>query len=477
MVRGRLGPALDDRRTLWDAGSVSGLSDAQLLDQFTSHRDERAFDALVARHGPLVWSICRGVLSDPHDVEDAFQATFLILVRKAHSLWVGDSLCRWLYRVSYRVAQEARAQRDRRRIRERDAIDRVAITGEVGTSRDELLCVLRHEIDRLPTKYRLPIVLCELEGLTRKQAAGQLGWPPGTVATRLARGQDLLRLRMRRRLGDDVGGLGAWLCGRVSISVPAACREATVQAALTLGHRSSAAGWGSSAFTLAQAVHCAAAWTTCRSLLLLALSLAVVTGFTSRWLRSEGDPAPPPSGPGQSAVVLQDPADVPESPKPKPAESLKAGDQLIYAGRVLDADGEPLRGASVYLHLSDPRGPILRKLGVSGADGRFRAAVSRPELTKRGADDPLRFARVLATAPGRGPVWECATTPAQAGDQRADDLTLRLAMDDIPIEGRIVTAEGRPVIGASLIAFTVSYKQRADGEHIPWDSPERRHRA
>ena len=95
-----------------------------------SNRDELAFDALMVRHGPLVWSVCRSILSDPHDVEDAFQASFLILVRKAHSLWVGDSLCGWLYRVSYRVAQEARGQRDRRRVRERAVVDRVAIAGE-----------------------------------------------------------------------------------------------------------------------------------------------------------------------------------------------------------------------------------------------------------------------------------------------------------------------------------------------------------
>ena len=113
MVRGRLGPAVNDFRRLWDAGTVSGLSDARLLEQFTAHRDEAAFDCLMARHGPLVWSVCRSVLTDPHDVEDAFQASFLILVRKAHSLQVDESLCGWLYRVSYRVAQEARAQRDR----------------------------------------------------------------------------------------------------------------------------------------------------------------------------------------------------------------------------------------------------------------------------------------------------------------------------------------------------------------------------
>ena len=95
MVRGRLGPAVNDFRRLWHAGTVSGLSDAQLLAQFAANRDEAAFDALMARHGPLVWSVCRSILTDPHDVEDAFQASFLILVRKAQSLRV-ERFAVWL---------------------------------------------------------------------------------------------------------------------------------------------------------------------------------------------------------------------------------------------------------------------------------------------------------------------------------------------------------------------------------------------
>ena len=114
MMSERLGAVNDDYRRLWEVGTVSGLLDIQLLERFAAQRDELSFAALVARHGPLVWAVCRSILRDPNDVEDAFQATFLILARKAHSLWIGDSLCRWLYRVSYRVAQRARAQRDRR---------------------------------------------------------------------------------------------------------------------------------------------------------------------------------------------------------------------------------------------------------------------------------------------------------------------------------------------------------------------------
>jgi RNA polymerase sigma factor (sigma-70 family) len=319
MVRGRLGPAVNAFRRLWDAGTVSGLSDARLLEQFTANRDEAAFDCLMARHGPLVWSVCRSVLTDPHDVEDAFQASFLILVRKARSLRVDDSLCGWLYRVSYRVAQEARAQRDLRRVRERAAADRVAVADEPERTRDELLCIPNHEINRLPEKYRLPIVLCELEGLTRKQAAGQLAWPQGTVATRLARGQDLLRERMRRRLGEDAGGMSACLGGLASASVPAVCREATARTALTLLNT----GWTTSgqtvpALALAQSVYRVMFWTTFRYLVLLVLSLAAVTWVSLGWIRSENGPAPREANRGPSPVLPRVSVNNPRQEQPVP---------------------------------------------------------------------------------------------------------------------------------------------------------------
>jgi RNA polymerase sigma factor (sigma-70 family) len=150
MTSERLGAVKDDYRSLWEAGTVSGLSDAQLLERFAAQRDDQAFAALVARHGPLVWAVCRSILRDPHDVEDAFQATFLILARKAHTLWIGDSLCRWLYRVGYRVAQHARDELDRRRTREHAVVERVAPAEDGEGRRDEFLCVLNHELNRLP---------------------------------------------------------------------------------------------------------------------------------------------------------------------------------------------------------------------------------------------------------------------------------------------------------------------------------------
>ena len=192
-------------------GPCPAFRTARLLERITANHDEHAFDALIARHGPLVWSVCRSILSDRHDVEDAFQASFLILVRKAKSLRVGDSLCGWLYRVSYRVAQEARARRYSARSANAPGLMKRWSRPSWNIPTTNCLSILSREIDRLHEKYRLPIVLCRLEGMTHQQAADQLGWPPGTVGTRLARGLNLLRARMRRRLGSKAGDQFSWL--------------------------------------------------------------------------------------------------------------------------------------------------------------------------------------------------------------------------------------------------------------------------
>jgi len=186
MASGQFGTALSDLRRLFTGGTATGLSDAQLVQRFAQNRDEAAFAALVARHGPMVVAVCRGILREPQDVEDAFQATFLVLVRKARALWVGESLAAWLHRVSVRIAIKARSDTLRRREQAR-VLAAAAASPAPARSRslDEILPVLHEEIDRLPEKYRLPIVCCDLEGLSRDQAANRLSWPPGTVAGRL----------------------------------------------------------------------------------------------------------------------------------------------------------------------------------------------------------------------------------------------------------------------------------------------------
>ena len=156
-------------------------------------------EVLVHRHGAMVLGVCRRMLGNSSDADDAFQATFLLLVRKAGSLAHPEQVAGWLHAVALRVARKARAQRTRRHSREVAVVDLAApIPADDGR---ELRAVLDEELDRLPDKYRLPIVLCELEGRTLEEAAQLLGWPKGTVAGRLSRGRDLLRQRLSRRRG------------------------------------------------------------------------------------------------------------------------------------------------------------------------------------------------------------------------------------------------------------------------------------
>lgn len=220
-------------RTVFEAGPVAGLTDAQLLERFIARRDDgTGFEALLARHGPMVLGVCRAVLRDDHAAEDAFQATFLVLVRRARSVRVGDSLGRWLHGVAWKVAVRARSDAARRRRREasgKAVMPEPATTGPNPEAADEA-ALLHDELARLPGPFRAPIVLCHLEGLTHEEAARRLGWPVGTVRSRLARGRDKLRARLERR------GLVAAL-GAAGLAGAAASASATVPPALALATR------------------------------------------------------------------------------------------------------------------------------------------------------------------------------------------------------------------------------------------------
>jgi len=215
MAIGKDRAVLRQLRTLFNVGAIGDLTDGQLLERFAGSRGEAAelaFAVLVERHGPMVLRVCRGVLVDPHDREDAFQATFLVLVKKARALWVRDSLGPWLHQVAYRTASRARSAAARRRRHERRAaLARQESRDELG---DELGRVLHEELDRLPERYRAPVVLCDLEGCSHEQAARHLGWPVGTVKSRQARGRERLRDRLRRRgLAPNAGLLATALSG------------------------------------------------------------------------------------------------------------------------------------------------------------------------------------------------------------------------------------------------------------------------
>jgi RNA polymerase sigma factor (sigma-70 family) len=210
----------------------ASLTDAELLECYIARRDETAFAEMVRRHGPLVLGVCRRVLRDEHDAEDAFQATFLVLVRKAASIRPRAMLSNWLYGVAHNTALKANAMKRKRRAKEQEAgtLPRPEVSTQTW---QQLQNLLDEELSALPDRYRVPIVLCELEGKTLKEAAHQLGLPEATIGTRLYRGRNLLAGRLSKR-GLTLSGsvLGTVLAeSAASASVPASLLSATVRAA------------------------------------------------------------------------------------------------------------------------------------------------------------------------------------------------------------------------------------------------------
>jgi RNA polymerase sigma factor (sigma-70 family) len=215
-----------------DSAPAVEAADRQLLQRFVTAQDQAAFAALVRRHGPMVLGVCRRLLSDAHEAEDAFQATFLVLVHKARSVRRPERLGPWLHGVACRVAAQAR-DAARRRARQREAANMPDSDPTVETVWRELRGVLDEELGRLAEKYRAPLVLHYLEGKSTEEVARQLGCARGTVLSRLARGRDRLRDRLvRRGVTLTVWGLALALAEKAApAAVPAALAEGTVQEA------------------------------------------------------------------------------------------------------------------------------------------------------------------------------------------------------------------------------------------------------
>jgi RNA polymerase sigma factor (sigma-70 family) len=220
--------------TLFGVGAVGDMADGRLLRLFLSGRQgvaEAAFEALVVRHGPMVLNVCRNVSGDSHEAQDAFQATFLVFARKASSIRRRDSVGSWLYGVARRVAHRARLEAARRRASERQAMTRSS-TEHSRAGEEADYSALHEEIDRLPERYRAPVVLCYLEGMTHEQASGHLRCPVGTVGVRLMRARERLRPRLiRRGLAPGAGVLTLGTSARAA-AIPTGLGNATVRLAM-----------------------------------------------------------------------------------------------------------------------------------------------------------------------------------------------------------------------------------------------------
>ncbi len=209
----------------------SVITDAQLLQRFVTHGDEVAFELLLLRHGPMVRTVCRRLLRHNHDAEDAFQATFLTLVRKAGGIRGSENLSGWLYRVAYRTALRARRAAARLPLLGSAEPELLAPEAESDLIWRDLRPVLDEEVNRLPTRYSLPIILCYFQGFTHEQAAHAIGCPKATVGVRLMRARKLLHARLTQRgLALSATALATCLTEQaVQATLPAGTVQATVQ--------------------------------------------------------------------------------------------------------------------------------------------------------------------------------------------------------------------------------------------------------
>ncbi|HYH65179.1 MAG TPA: sigma-70 family RNA polymerase sigma factor [Urbifossiella sp.] len=276
-------------------------TDGQLLAAYAGRRDEAAFAELVRRHGPMVWGVCRRALGRREDAEDAFQATFLVLVRKPGSVRPADRVGNWLHGVAVRAARKAARTVARRREQQVLHLPEPETVAE-GVWHD-LIPVLDEEVGRLPEKYRLPVVLCDLEGNTRREAARRLGWPEGTVAGRLALARAMLARRLTLRgLPVSGGVLAAVLAGGdLSAAVPGALFDHTVRTAAGGASRPGAAA-------LAEGVIRAMSATR-GTVLAAVLAAAALSGGVALWAQPGGPPAGP-AGPADPAPAKEAAVDV-----------------------------------------------------------------------------------------------------------------------------------------------------------------------
>jgi RNA polymerase sigma factor (sigma-70 family) len=244
MASAQTSDVIRDLRRAALLGNAMSMTDGQLLECFITRRDEAAFEALLRRHGPMVLNVCQRTVGNLQDAEDAFQAVFLVLARKAAVVVPREGVGNWLYGVAYRTARRAKAASSRHYAREKQVKDMPHPVFEQAHGSGDMELVLDEELNKLPAKYRLPVVLCELEGRTRKEVARQLKLPEGTLSSRLATGRRMLARRLTRRgIALSAGAMAVELSqGASAACLPKTLIFSTMQAVSALTTASTLAG-------------------------------------------------------------------------------------------------------------------------------------------------------------------------------------------------------------------------------------------
>ncbi len=481
MAGARLGVALRHIQRLYSDGSAVGASDTQLLAQFAGLRDETAFAALMARHGPMVMTVCRGVLRDSLDAEDAFQATFIVLARKAGSTWAEGQLGGWLHRVAYRVAIRAKIGAARRRTHERQAAEVAAMEISLRDFDDEIQPALHEELARLPAKLRLPIVLCYLEGLTHAQAALQLRCGEATVRRRLVGARDRLRSRLLRRGFAPAASAAMLSTARDAAAVPPAVAEATLGAAVRVAAGeaiAAVAGTRLAVLSRAGRTMVTEGWKTKAYAALAVAALAGAGAGIGALGRKDA---------GGSTRVEIEPVARPQAENPRQAQSPPRESSLqkhAIHGMVFGPDGKPLAGATVFWVgrpamssslVAMPKGfqekpedrPKMLAVATTDSTGRF-------ELTAEFAGDRIPGRMVIVKAKGAGLSGRAFfSDTVREGAGNDERLTFRLRQP-VTIAGRLLTPAGAPAKGVKVVLESLSDSKNAlESERVEqWDGKD-----
>ncbi len=472
MSTGQSGSATGYLTALFRGGTLSSKSDSELLEQFIAARSEKdesaqlAFSALLSRHGAMVLRVCRGVLRDDHQAEDAFQATFLILASRARSIRRQVSVASWLYGVALRVATTERSRAARRKRHEQRRAMMTTELTPTALADDEAARVLHQEIGLLPERYRSAVVLCYLEGLTHEAAAERLSRPVGTVRSRLATARDRLRARLTRRGFAPAVIPALAVPDGVSTMVPAALEEATVRAAVEILLRKTVLAGVASAETIALMEGALRTMMTTRFVLRLVSFVAVGfiafgAGAMAYSALTRDEPLPPGRLANEGLLDREagrheEGAGQVSSPAPQrePSQNRVAaaggpsnprGPFLIQAETV-DAQGKPLSGVELGLSVSYLPSSVLEgarmERGTSDDHGQFQM-----QVVEKGAGKPIVYVELWAYKPGRA----VGTTGIRILDKTSPEPMRVVLAEPLKRTITVVGADGKPVVGLTLV--------------------------
>ncbi len=432
-------------------------SDEKLVSAYCDHRDDVAFATLVRRYGPMVLGVCRRVLGHEQDAEDAFQATFLVLARRAAALRDQTVLASFLHSIAYHLASKVKRAAGRRRKFEGQAPSRPVANPSDELSWREVRAFIDEEIARLPAKYRSIFVLCCLESVSRQAAARRLGLKEGTVSSRLATARKRLSQHLARRGVELTAVLAAAaLTTPQASALPPMLTAATLKAVLGTA---AGQGLGDLVSTLVAGLveNSSSILSFGKSklvMLLLVMSLLGSGGALVHFqLAAVGSDAPPAEN-----TKIHSPAN--------PAVEV-GKDSSVYAGRVLGPDGRPFAGAKVSLLSYTPKElPIyftpkelpIPVRAVSDKEGRFHFRVAHKEFDQSSSTRPWDEAMVVATAKGYG-LGLPAIQPGRG--PRPMEWSLRLSKD-VPITGRIIDLQGKPIAGLSVAVHGLYWSAKED---------------